>query len=74
MIEGACYAAAEEPPVMVSTAPEQNRRLRRVEYDHLVALGTFENERIEPINGALRHMSPIRPPHASTVALLTELL
>jgi Uma2 family endonuclease len=59
---------------MVSNAPEQIRPLRRVEYDQLVALGTFAGERIELIDGALRHMSPIGPPHASTVALLTELL
>lgn len=59
---------------MVSTAPEQIRPLRRVEYDRLVALGTFEGERIELIDGALRHMSPIGPPHASAVTLLHELL
>jgi hypothetical protein len=68
MIEGACYAAAEEPPAMVSNAPERIRPLRRVEYDQLVALGAFEKERIELINGALRPMRPIGPPHASTVA------
>jgi len=59
---------------MVSPAPEQIRPLRRVEYDKLVALGTFEGERIELIDGALRRMSPIGPPHTSTVDLLTELL
>ena len=59
---------------MVSTAPEQIRPLRRVEYDHLVALGTFDGERIELIDGALRRMSPIGPPHTSTVDLLNELL
>jgi hypothetical protein len=52
---------------MASPAPEQIRPLRRVEYDQLVALGTFEGERIELIDGALRHMSPIGPPHTSTV-------
>jgi Uma2 family endonuclease len=59
---------------MVSAAPEQIRPLRRVEYDQLVALGTFAGERIELIDGALRHMSPIGPPHTSTVDLLNELL
>ena len=59
---------------MASPAPEQIRPLRRVEYDQLVALGTFEGERIELINGALRQMSPIGPPHTSTVDLLNELL
>lgn len=59
---------------MASPAPEQIRPLRRVEYDQLVAFGTFEGERIELIDGALRHMSPIGPPHTSTVDRLTELL
>ena len=59
---------------MASPAPEQIRPLRRVEYDQLVALGIFDGERIELINGALRQMSPIGPPHTSTVDLLTELL
>jgi Uma2 family endonuclease len=59
---------------MVSSAPEPFRPLRRVEYDQLVALGTFEGERIELIGGALRRMSPIGPPHTSTVDRLTRLL
>jgi Uma2 family endonuclease len=59
---------------MALPAPEQIRPLRRVEYDQLVALGTFDGERIELISGALRHMSPIGPPHTSTVDLLNELL
>ena len=59
---------------MASPAPEQFRPLRRAEYDQLVALGTFEGERIELIDGALRRMSPIGPPHTSTVDYLTELL
>src|SRR5690348_4349224 len=59
---------------MASAAPEQFRPLRRVEYDRLVALGTFDRERIELIGGALRRMSPIGPPHASTVDDLNRLL
>lgn len=59
---------------MASPAPEQFRPLRRVEYDQLVALGTFDGERIELIAGALRRMSPMGPPHASTVDVLNQLL
>lgn len=59
---------------MASAAPEHFRPLRRVEYDQLVALGIFEGERIELIDGELRRMSPIGPPHTSTVDRLTELL
>jgi len=59
---------------MVLAAPEHIRPLRRIEYDRLVALGTFEGERIELIGGELRRMSPIGPPHTSTVDRLNELL
>jgi hypothetical protein len=52
---------------MASPAPDQRRPLRRVEYDQLVAPGTFDGERIELINGDLRQMSPIGPPHTCTV-------
>lgn len=59
---------------MASLAPEHFRPLRRVEYDRLVELGTFDGERIELIAGELRRMSPIGPPHTSTVDRLNELL
>jgi hypothetical protein len=52
---------------MASPLPQQIRPLRRVEYDRLVALGTFEGERIELMAGELRRMSPIGPPHTSTL-------
>jgi Uma2 family endonuclease len=38
---------------MAAGAAEKIRPLRRVEYDKLVALGVFEGERIELIDGAL---------------------
>jgi Uma2 family endonuclease len=59
---------------MVSSASSPVRPLRRVEYDKLVSLGTFEGERVELIAGELRRMSPIGPPHMATVDRLTELL
>jgi Uma2 family endonuclease len=59
---------------MASPAPDHRRPLRRVEYDQLVALGTFERERIELINGELRRMSPIGASHNSTVDRLTKRL
>jgi Uma2 family endonuclease len=59
---------------MASLAPEHRRPLRRVEYDRLVALGTFDGERVELIVGELRRMSPIGAPHASTVDRLNRLL
>jgi Uma2 family endonuclease len=53
---------------------EELRPLQRVEYDQLIALGVFIDERIELLDGALVKMSPIGPPHSSTVQRLTELL
>ena len=46
---------------MAAAAAEKIRPLRRVEYDKLVALGVFEGERIELIDGVLLQMSPIGP-------------
>jgi Uma2 family endonuclease len=59
---------------MAAAAAEKIRPLRRVEYDKLVALGVFDGEHIELIDGALLHMSPIGAPHCATVDRLNELL
>jgi Uma2 family endonuclease len=59
---------------MANAAPEVIRPLRRIEYDQLVALGVFEDERIELLDGLLVVMSPIGAPHSSAVQKLTELL
>ena len=57
---------------MANASAEVIRPLRRVEYDQLVALGAFQDERIELLDGALVAMSPIGPPHSSAVQKLTE--
>ncbi len=59
---------------MATSAAEVIRPLRRVEYDPLVALGAFQDERIELLEGALVAMSPIAAPHSSTVQRLNRLL
>jgi Uma2 family endonuclease len=59
---------------MATSAVEVIRPLRRVEYDQLVKLGVFEDERIELLDGVMVAMSPIGPPHCATVTRLTELL
>jgi Uma2 family endonuclease len=50
------------------------RPLRRVEYDQLIALGAFEDEKIELLDGEMVAMSPTGMPHGSAVQFLTELL
>ena len=55
-------------------APERLRPLMRTEYDRLVDLGVFEDERIELLRGALVTMSPHNLPHARAVARLNDIL
>jgi Uma2 family endonuclease len=50
---------------------ERYRPLRRAEYDKLIELGAFQNEHIELLDGFLVFMSPIGPPHSSSVQKLT---
>jgi Uma2 family endonuclease len=51
-------------------APEEIRPLARAEYDRLVDLGFFEDERVELLRGALVRMSPQGAPHANAPARL----
>lgn len=55
-------------------APEKPRRFTRAEYDQMVAMGLFGDERLELLQGVIIAMSPNDPPHASPVQKLTELL
>jgi Uma2 family endonuclease len=57
-----------------SFEPELFRPLKRSEYDQLIGLGVFDDERVELIQGVLVKISPQRAPHASTVQRLNELL
>jgi Uma2 family endonuclease len=59
---------------MANATAEVIRPLRRVEYDQLVALGVFQDEKIELLDGALVAMSPIGVPHCFAVQELNELL
>jgi Uma2 family endonuclease len=54
--------------------PERPRRLKRAEYDHLVRLGAFEDERVELLRGVVVSMSPCYPQHAGPITRLTMLL
>jgi Uma2 family endonuclease len=59
---------------MATVNAEVIRPLRRVEYDQLIALGAFEDEKIELLDGEMVAMSPIGNRHRSAVQKLTELL
>jgi Uma2 family endonuclease len=54
--------------------PLRPRPLKRAEYDHLVALGAFEDERVELLHGVLVDMSPNDPRHASPIDRLNAIL
>lgn len=51
-------------------APDGIRKLSRHEYDRLVALGTFEDERVELLRGMLVTMSPQGAMHSKISAWL----
>jgi Uma2 family endonuclease len=53
---------------------ESFRPLRRGEFDRLVELGTFDDERVELLSGVLVQMSPQGAEHSSVVSELATLL
>jgi Uma2 family endonuclease len=72
----AIYSGRMEPltPHLPGVEGGQIRRLRREEYDSLVARGAFERERVELIRGVIVRMPPQGPPHMGPVQRLTHLL
>ena len=50
------------------------RPLTRVEYDKLVAMGCFEGEKVELLEGVLVTMSASGPRHAATIQRLSRLI
>lgn len=59
---------------LFSIEPELVRLLKRTEYDQLVALDVFGDERVELLQGVLIKTSPHHAPHASTIQKLMKLL
>jgi Uma2 family endonuclease len=57
-----------------SLAPESVRKISRGEYDRMVALGMFEDERVELLRGVLVTMSPQGIDHAGITAWLAQRL
>lgn len=54
--------------------PSLVRPITRSEYEQMIGLGLFQDERVELIRGVLVKMSPQLAPHASTIQKLTQLL
>jgi Uma2 family endonuclease len=55
-------------------APQTIRRLARHEYERMVELGMFEDERLELLRGVLVTMSPQGEPHSTMTAWLAQSL
>jgi Uma2 family endonuclease len=55
---------------MSSVAEARVRRLRRVEYDRLIEMGMFVDERLELLDGLLVVREPQSPAHAAVVGLV----
>jgi Uma2 family endonuclease len=53
-------------------APERVRGLRRDEYEKLVELGVFEDERVELLRGVLVEMSPQGDTHSRVAAWIAQ--
>lgn len=53
---------------------EPIRPLKRSEYDQLVELGAFEDERVELLYGRIVEMSPQKGPHATAIRRSAKLL
>lgn len=59
---------------LIGEASRAFRPLRRREYDRLVEMGAFEDEKVELLEGMIVPMSPQGVPHAKIIQRLTKLL
>jgi Uma2 family endonuclease len=59
---------------LADLAPERVRPLLRVEYERLIAGGSFDEERVELLGGAIVEMSPQSERHSKVVTRLASLL
>ena len=55
-------------------APEIPRLLKRWEFERMLEVGIFEDERVELLRGVVVRMTPPSPPHDATLQRLTRLL
>jgi Uma2 family endonuclease len=59
---------------MLDVPPQDLRPIPRVEYEELARAGSFEDERVELLYGAIVRISPTGPAHDGTIQRLTQLL
>jgi Uma2 family endonuclease len=62
------------PEELAEIGAEGVRPLKRSEYERLVELGLFQDERVELVRGVILKMSPQNAPHAAVVQRLTQIL
>jgi Uma2 family endonuclease len=60
--------------MVLAQLADRVRTLKRVEYEQMVELGMFRNERVELLRGYIVQMSPQKSRHAGAVQSLTQLL
>jgi Uma2 family endonuclease len=58
--------------VAVSGFVERARPIQRAEYDRMVEMGLFDNEKVELLKGFIVRMSPQKSRHAAAVQYLTH--
>jgi Uma2 family endonuclease len=54
-------------------APESPRLLKRWEFERMLEMGFFEDERVELLRGVVVRMTPTSPPHDATLQRLTRI-
>ncbi|MCG8421060.1 MAG: Uma2 family endonuclease [Proteobacteria bacterium] len=69
-----CYLSGVPGTVVPGINPELIRLISRTEYDRMIQLGMFDDERVELLYGVLISMSPHRPEHARALRVLYKLL
>ena len=68
------HATLSSMLVAEQVTPDRFRPLKRAEYDRLVELGVFEDEKLELLRGALVTMSPQNSAHSEAGSWLADFL
>ena len=68
-----CYREGMETP-LAGLTPDRVRRFRRDEYERMVEVGLFAEQRVELLYGVIVTMSPQKAPHAHPIRTLNMIL